>query len=1054
MLKKLNVKKTTRFVMPLALLAGMLPAAVVPVQNAQAAVPSRGAEIPWTTYEAENMSTNGTVIGPKYDPYNEETEASGQKAVKLDADGKYVQFTASGTANSLVVRYSIPDSSGGGGQDSTISLYKNGTFVQKINVTSKYSKLYGAYPWSNSPSSGSPRNFYDEARVKLGTINPGDVIKLQKDSGDSAPYYTIDFVDLENVAPALSQPANSLSITSYGAVAGDGGDDTGALINTINAAKSQGKTVWLPAGDYNLRGTVNLSDVKIQGAGMWHTTFIGDDNYTDANRIRFNGTGSNVTLSDFAIIGKLTYRSDDEANDGIVGSFGTNSLIRNIWVEHTKVGAWVTNSNGLRFEGMRLRNTIADGINACVGMRNTTIYNSTARNTGDDSFAFWPATYQAESNAPGLNVISHVTVQTPWLAHGASVYGGESNRVEDSVFQDIPYGAGVLVSSTFPGRGFSGTTTVQRNDIIRAGGNDHGWSWRGALQFVGQNFPVASVNVNNLNITDTISNGIQFQSAGSTMTGITIDNVSINRTGLRGQGYGIVEMSGASGNATISNTSTSNTPSGGWSDQSGGFTINVGSGNSGWAGSPSPTATPTPTPTPTPAPSAVTLPGKVEAENWTGMNGVQTESTSDAGGGLNVGWIDAGDWMDYAVNVPSAGTYNVDFRVASPNAGQQVQLKSGSGSVLATVNVPNTGNWQGWTTASAPVSLSAGVQTLRVYAVTTGFNLNWLNFSTASATPTPTPTPAPTPTPTPTPTPAPGGSSTYEAESAALSGGAKYNNDHPGYTGSGFVDGYWNVGAATQFNVNAAAAGNYTATLKYGNANGAAQTLSIFVNGAKVKTTTLANLANWDTWAVQSEPLALQAGNNTIAYKYESSASGVVNIDNLTVSGGGTSTPAPTPTPAPTATPTPTPTPTPAPTPTPTPGTTNLALGKTITESSHTQVYGASNANDGNQATYWEGAANAYPSWLNVNLGSVQTVSKVVLQLPVGWGSRTQTLSILGSNDGSSYTTIVPSATYTFNPNANTVTITFTATSTRHIRVQFTANNGATSGQVSELQIY
>jgi len=141
------------------------------------------------------------------------------------------------------------------------------------------------------------------------------------------------------------------------------------------------------------------------------------------------------------------------------------------------------------------------------------------------------------------------------------------------------------------------------------------------------------------------------------------------------------------------------------------------------------------------AATTVSLPGQVEAENWSAMNGVQTEATSDAGGGLNVGWIDAGDWMDYAVNVQTAGTYTVDFRVASPNSGQQLQLRNAGGTVLATANVPNTGGWQNWATVSVSASLGAGAQTLRLYAVTTGFNVNWVRFTAAAPTPTPTPTP-------------------------------------------------------------------------------------------------------------------------------------------------------------------------------------------------------------------------------------------------------------------------------------------------------------------------
>ncbi|MFE4552778.1 choice-of-anchor D domain-containing protein [Streptomyces sp. NPDC056785] len=133
----------------------------------------------------------------------------------------------------------------------------------------------------------------------------------------------------------------------------------------------------------------------------------------------------------------------------------------------------------------------------------------------------------------------------------------------------------------------------------------------------------------------------------------------------------------------------------------------------------------------------------------------------------------------------------------------------------------------------------------------------------------------------------------------------------------------------------------------------------------------------------------------------------------------------------------------------------NLAAGAATTESSHTDVYPSSNVTDGNQGTYWESANNAFPQWVQADLGSAQSVSRVVLQLPAGWGARNETLSLSGSTDGSSFSTIKSSATYTFDPATNnTVTITFTATTQRYVRVNITANNGWPAGQLSEVQVW
>jgi F5/8 type C domain/Cep192 domain 4 len=134
---------------------------------------------------------------------------------------------------------------------------------------------------------------------------------------------------------------------------------------------------------------------------------------------------------------------------------------------------------------------------------------------------------------------------------------------------------------------------------------------------------------------------------------------------------------------------------------------------------------------------------------------------------------------------------------------------------------------------------------------------------------------------------------------------------------------------------------------------------------------------------------------------------------------------------------------------------TNLAAGKPTSESSHTQVYASGNITDGNQSSYWESANNAFPQWVQVDLGSAQSISKVVIQLPAAWGARTQTFSVLGSTDGATFNTIVGSAGRTFDPAANnTVTLTFPATTQRYVRLNFTANTGWPAGQCSELQVW
>jgi hypothetical protein len=133
----------------------------------------------------------------------------------------------------------------------------------------------------------------------------------------------------------------------------------------------------------------------------------------------------------------------------------------------------------------------------------------------------------------------------------------------------------------------------------------------------------------------------------------------------------------------------------------------------------------------------------------------------------------------------------------------------------------------------------------------------------------------------------------------------------------------------------------------------------------------------------------------------------------------------------------------------------NLASGKTATASSSNGQYTAGNLNDGNQASYWESSGITTAQTATIDLGASTSVNQVVLKLPTGWGSRTETLSVQGSPDGAAFSTVVASKGYVFDPGAsNVVTINFTAASTRFVRVNITANTGWAAAQLSEFEIY
>ncbi len=135
---------------------------------------------------------------------------------------------------------------------------------------------------------------------------------------------------------------------------------------------------------------------------------------------------------------------------------------------------------------------------------------------------------------------------------------------------------------------------------------------------------------------------------------------------------------------------------------------------------------------------------------------VDIEPTTDTGGGYNVGWIDASEWLSFSsLEIPNTASYRIRLRVASAMTGGAFNVDLDGGAVLlGSGTVPNTGGWQSWQTLEMTTTINAGTYSLGVFASSGGWNLNWVEITpVVVSTPTPTPTPTSTPTPTPTPPP-------------------------------------------------------------------------------------------------------------------------------------------------------------------------------------------------------------------------------------------------------------------------------------------------------------
>tara|TARA_Y100000590_G_scaffold254922_1_gene286228 strand:+ start:1192 stop:3870 length:2679 start_codon:yes stop_codon:yes gene_type:complete len=127
----------------------------------------------------------------------------------------------------------------------------------------------------------------------------------------------------------------------------------------------------------------------------------------------------------------------------------------------------------------------------------------------------------------------------------------------------------------------------------------------------------------------------------------------------------------------------------------------------------------------------IIIPGLLQSEDFVYQEGLQTEVTTDAGGGYNVGYTDTGDFADYMIAVNNTGNYNISFRTAAQSQSGMLQLQlidDESTQSLVVVSTPITGGWQEWETSTVVGNIEEGLYKLRMKVLQPGFNINWIEF--------------------------------------------------------------------------------------------------------------------------------------------------------------------------------------------------------------------------------------------------------------------------------------------------------------------------------------
>ena len=1079
-----------------------------------------GATTPFSTYQAPEGQLGGgaSVVSLTSAPTSEydspQGEATGHAYVQLTGTGQSVQWTnETGTPIDFVnIRASIPDSSAGGGITATLDLYVNGTFRQAISMNSIQTWQYegnGNYSSSvpdQKAADGDPRDFWDDfsATVTGSAIAPGSTISLVKDSSNTASFYWINSIDLFNAPAPLAQPANSISITSCGATADNtptngsaapgATDSTADIQNCVSQAESQNKILWIPQGTFYVIGTqsIPVTNITIEGAGYLYSELYRDVPLPNSTPLGSLLQCYSCHIQNFHIDTNSLSRGEADGGGGAEDTTGTNWSIENMWVQHVESSVWASGTGGT-VENNFFTDIFADGCNinnvSLTGTTgsNITVENNFIRGTGDDAMAInsvannGSTTYTAMTNI----TMEHNSLLAPWAGKGIGVYGGSGHHVEDNYIADTARYIGLGVGR-FGTNGSDMTgATVSGNVVVRSGGNAY-FQGQPAMQIGnggdGQNVGVVSNTVATGNtIINAVYDGLNFStSTSTTLSGNQIIDPWRNGIVISPQYY-----PAPSGNATITGNSVTGLASGmsAFLNDSSGFTATT--SNNSWQNS---TAE---------APyggNPAAVPGTVQAANYdTGgqaiaynvnsVNGTDTayrsdavdlETTSDTGGGDDVAWTAAGQWFKYTVNVATAGTYTLNIRASSTSGvSDAFHLTGSAGNALTGAEaIPATGGAQTWTTVSDTVTLAAGRQTITLDQDNSGWSLHYLAFSTGVYT---------------TPSALNFGSLAVGQTSSAQSVSVLNPTSSAAAVSSIAVAGPFaetnNCGSSI------AAGGSCTASVTFTpTASGAQSGVLTVTAGGVTSTTTLSGTgtapgsvlnASPGALSFPSEVVGVAAPSQTVTVTNSGTTSATVssvavtgpytetnNCSTIAVNGSCTVTVGFTPTAggANPGTLTITSNANNSPTTVSLSGTgigatTNLALTGTMTASSNASGYPATNANDGNTGTYWESLdGSAYPQTLTANLGQSYPLASVTLTLPppAAWSTRTETLSVLGSTNGTTYSTLIPSANYTFNPaTGNTVAFAVPAgANDQYLELSFTANTGWSAAQLSEFEIY
>jgi len=508
---------------------------------------------PYKRYEAEpgKCASNGLFLSPTCVQTELQSEASNAMATQLIEKDSYISWKNEEAADGMVIRFSLPDGKTGGGTKGVIALYVNGKFVQNITLDSYWAWQHALMTGQTYPDNLPARNKFarmrfDDVRIKLTEKIPrGAIFKLVKADDNRTPY-TIDFVELEPVP-------DPVAYTSFADPDKVQYDITDGPLEKFIAANG-GKTIYVPAGKFEVteRIIINAPNTKLIGAGMWHTELYFSSPSDNAETYAKRGiqTNQNNTVIDGLYITTANNRryfvlpngQNGQVGKGVMGSFGSNSVIRNVWIEHFECGGWIDGTTNLIVQHCRFRNHYADGINLASGSRNSLVEHCSFRNNGDDDMASWSSGRNACENV----TYQYCTAENNWRASSVGFFGGKGHKALNLVVID-GMEAALRATTDFPGQPFSneGVHLYDQISIYNCGAKD------GPLGFYGDiisgktagaihltsysRYDLLNIKFSNIDIYNSRQDAIYIDAANEKMIeNLTFENIHINGTGRYG----------------------------------------------------------------------------------------------------------------------------------------------------------------------------------------------------------------------------------------------------------------------------------------------------------------------------------------------------------------------------------------------------------------------------------------------------------------------------------------------------------------------------------------